>query len=157
MLSFFLLPLESNVFKKSNFSRNFSEAYDEYLEWYVERATVCGVLITGFILNVISEILLYNNFNSRFSTVKDSLQKQQELQLEEYQKQMERDNVKTVEILFTKFVVPVTQLLMLVQNPVVMWKFYDGRKRRKLKEYVPQRRNIDDFLCDTYYKEENDE
>jgi hypothetical protein len=41
---------------------------------------------------VISGILLYNNFNNRFSTVKDSLQKQQELQLEEYQKQMEQDN-----------------------------------------------------------------
>lgn len=113
-------------FSQSNFSRNFSEAYDEYLEGYVERATVCGVLITGFIFNVISGILLYNNFNNRFSTVKDSLQKQQELQLEEYQKQMERDNVKTMEILFIKFVVPVTQLLILVQNPVVMWKFYDG-------------------------------
>ncbi|WP_207646301.1 hypothetical protein [Cellulosilyticum sp. I15G10I2] len=47
-----------------------------------------------------------------------------------------RNNAKTVEILFTKFVVSVTQLLMLVQNPVVMWKFYDGRKRRKLKECV---------------------
>ncbi|WP_141722829.1 hypothetical protein [Cellulosilyticum sp. I15G10I2] len=35
---------------------------------------------------------MYNNFNNRFSTVKDSLQKQQELQLEEYQKQMEQDN-----------------------------------------------------------------
>lgn len=68
-----------------------------------------------------------------------------------------RNNVKTVEIFFTKFVVPVTQLLMLVQNPVVMWKFYDGRKRRKLKECVSQRRNIDDFFCDTYYKEEDDE
>lgn len=66
-----------------------SEAYDEYLEGYVERATVCGVLITEFVFNVISGILLYNNFNNRFSTVKDSLQKQQELQLEEYQKQME--------------------------------------------------------------------
>ncbi|AOT71796.1 hypothetical protein [Geosporobacter ferrireducens] len=70
-----------------------------------------------------------------------------------------RNNVKTVEILFTKFVVPVpvTQLLMLVQNPVVMWKFFDRRKRRKLKECVSQRRNIDDFLCDTYYEEEDDE
>lgn len=64
---------------------------------------------------------------------------------------------QSVEILFTKFVVPVTQLLMLVQNFVVMWKFYDGRKRRKLKECVSQRRNIDDFLCDTYYEEEDDE
>lgn len=36
--------------------------------------------------------MLYNNFNNRFPTVKDSLQKQQELQLEEYQKQMEQDN-----------------------------------------------------------------
>lgn len=46
-----------------------SEAYDEYLEGYVERATFCGVLITGFIFNVISGILLYNNliqvFNSK--------------------------------------------------------------------------------------------
>ncbi len=32
-----------------------SEAYDDYLEGYVERATVCGVLITGFIL------MLYQN------------------------------------------------------------------------------------------------
>lgn len=86
---------------------------------------------------------MYNNFNNRFSTVKDSLQKQQELQLEEYQKQMEQDNG--------------IQLLILVQNPVVMWKFYDGRKIRKLKECVSQRRNIDDFLCDTYYEEEDDE
>lgn len=68
-----------------------------------------------------------------------------------------RNNVKTVENFFTKFVVPVTQLLMLVQNPVVMWKFYDGRKRRKLKECVPQRRNIDDFFRDNYYKEKDDE
>lgn len=66
-----------------------SEAYDEYLEGYVETSTVCGVLIKGFIFNVISGSLLYNNFNNRFSTVKDSLQKQNELQLEEYQKQME--------------------------------------------------------------------
>jgi hypothetical protein len=49
-------------------------------------------LIAGFIFNVISGILLYNNFDNRFSTVKDCLQKQQELQLEEYQKQMEEDN-----------------------------------------------------------------
>jgi hypothetical protein len=46
---------------------------------------------------------------------------------------------------------------MLVKNPVVMWKFYDGPKRRKLKECVLQRRNIDDFLCGTYYEEEDDE
>lgn len=68
-----------------------------------------------------------------------------------------RNNTKTVEILFTKFVVPVTQRLMLVQNPVVMWKFYDGRKSRKLKECVAQRRNIDDYLCDTYCEVEDDE
>jgi hypothetical protein len=49
-----------------------SEGYDEYLEGYVERATVCGVLITEFIFNVISGILLYNNFNNRFSTVQNS-------------------------------------------------------------------------------------
>ena len=49
-------------------------------------------MITGFIFNVISGILLYNNFINRFSTVKASLQKQPELQLEEYQKQMEQDN-----------------------------------------------------------------
>jgi hypothetical protein len=46
---------------------------------------------------------------------------------------------------------------MLVQNPVVIWKFYDGHERKKLKECVSQRRNIDDFLCDTYYVEEDDE
>lgn len=71
-----------------------SEAYDKYLDGYVETATVCGALITEFIFNVISEILLYNNFNNRFLTV---------------------------------------------------------------KECVSQRRNIDDFLCDTYYEEEDDE
>ncbi len=32
-----------------------SEAYDEYLEGYVERVTVCGVLITGFILMLYQE------------------------------------------------------------------------------------------------------
>lgn len=42
-----------------------SEAYNEYLEGYVERTTVCGVLITEFIFNVISGILLYNNFNNK--------------------------------------------------------------------------------------------
>lgn len=68
-----------------------------------------------------------------------------------------QNNVKTVENFFTKFVVPVTQLLMLVQNPVVMWKFYDGGKRRKLKECVSQRRSIGDFFCDNYYKEKDDE
>lgn len=36
-------------------------------------------------------------------------------------------------------------------------QFYDGRKRRKLKECVSQRRNIDYFFCDTYYEEEDDE
>jgi len=40
---------------------------------------------------------------------------------------------------------------------MVMRKFYDGRKRKKLKECVSQRRNIDDFLYDTYYEEEDDE
>jgi hypothetical protein len=64
----------------------------EYLEGYVERATFCGVLITGFIFNVISGILLYNNLTNRFSTVKDFLQKQHVLQLEEYLKHIEQDN-----------------------------------------------------------------
>ncbi len=45
---------------------------------------------------------------------------------------------------------------MLVQKPVVMWKFYDGRKRRKLKE-VCRREETLTIFCDTYYEEEDDE
>jgi len=46
-----------------------------------------------------------------------------------------------VEILFTKFVVSETQLLMLVQNPVVIGKSMMGKKEKSYKSVCQREEN----------------